>query len=34
MGGLVVLLAGARDFNRERYLRLAEKLRPGVTTPM
>jgi hypothetical protein len=33
MGGLAVLLASARDFERERYLRLAETLHPGVSTP-
>ena len=33
MGGLAVLLAGARGFERERYLRLAEALHPGVSTP-
>ena len=33
MGGLAVLLAGARGFDRERYLRLAEALHPGVSTP-
>jgi hypothetical protein len=33
MGGLAVLLAGARGFERERYLRLAEILHPGVSTP-
>jgi hypothetical protein len=33
MGGLAVLLAGARGFDRERYLRLAETLHPGVSTP-
>lgn len=33
MGGLAVLLASARGFERERYLRLAETLHPGVSTP-
>ena len=34
MGGLAVLLAGARrDFDREKYLELAEELYPGVTEP-
>jgi hypothetical protein len=33
MGGLAVLLASARGFERERYLRLAEDLHPGVSTP-
>ena len=33
MGGLAVLLAGVRGFDRERYLRLAEDLHPGVSTP-
>lgn len=33
MGGLAVLLAGARGFDRTSYLRLAEELHPGVTTP-
>jgi hypothetical protein len=33
MGGLAVLLAGARGFERERYLKLAEALHPGVSTP-
>ena len=33
MGGLAVLLAGARGFERERYLRLAEALHAGVSTP-
>ena len=33
MGGLAVMLASARGFERERYLRLAEALHPGVTTP-
>lgn len=32
MGGLAVLLASARGFERERYLRLAETLHPGVST--
>jgi hypothetical protein len=33
IGGLAVLLASARGFERERYLRLAETLHPGVSTP-
>jgi hypothetical protein len=33
MGGLAVLLASDRGFERERYLRLAETLHPGVSTP-
>lgn len=33
MGGLAVLLASARGFDRERYLRLAENLHPGISTP-
>lgn len=33
MGGLAVLLAGARGFDRQRYLALAEKLHAGVTVP-
>jgi hypothetical protein len=33
MGGLAVTLASARGFERERYLRLAEALHPGVSTP-
>lgn len=33
MGGLAVMLASARGFDRMRYLRLAEKLHPGVSTP-
>jgi len=33
MGGLAVVLASARDFERERYLRLAETLHPGVSSP-
>jgi len=33
MGGLAVLLASARGFERERYLRLAETLHPGISTP-
>lgn len=33
MGGLAVMLAGSRGFDRERYLRLAEALHPGVSTP-
>jgi hypothetical protein len=33
VGGLAVLLASARGFERERYLRLAETLHPGISTP-
>ena len=33
MGGLAVMLGGARGFEREPYLRLAEALHPGVSTP-
>ena len=33
VGGLAVLLASARGFERERYLGLAETLHPGVSTP-
>ncbi len=33
MGGLAVLLASARNFERERYLRLAESLHPGISVP-
>jgi DNA-binding phage protein len=33
MGGLAVLLAGARGFERGRYLALAEALHPGISTP-
>ena len=33
MGGLAVMLGSARGFDRERYLRLAESLHPGVSTP-
>jgi len=33
MGGLAVMLASARGFERERYLRLAETLHLGVSTP-
>jgi len=33
MGGLAVMLASAKGFERERYLRLAERLHPGVSTP-
>jgi hypothetical protein len=32
-GGLAVLLASARGFERERYLGLAETLHPGISTP-
>lgn len=33
MAGLAVLLASARGFEREKYLRLAEALHPGASTP-
>ncbi len=33
MAGLAVMLAGARGFERERYLRLAEALHAGISTP-
>ena len=33
MGGLAVLLASARGFERERYLGLAKTLHPGISTP-
>ena len=33
MGGLAVMLASSKGFDRERYLRLAESLHPGVSTP-
>lgn len=33
VGGLAVLLASGRGFERERYLRLAEALHPGISTP-
>lgn len=33
MAGLAVLLASARGFEREPYLRLAEALHPGSSTP-
>lgn len=33
MGGLAVLLSSVRSFDRERYLRLAEALHVGVSTP-
>lgn len=33
MGGLAVLLSSARGFDREKYLRLAEALHAGVSTP-
>lgn len=33
MAGLAVMLASARGFERERYLRLAEALHPGASTP-
>lgn len=33
MGGLAVMLAGARGYDRSRYLALAEALHPGITEP-
>lgn len=33
MGGLAVLLASVRGFDRRRYLELAEALHPGVSQP-
>ncbi len=33
MAGLAVTLASSRGFERERYLRLAETLHPGISTP-
>jgi hypothetical protein len=33
MGGLAVALASSKGFERERYLRLADALHPGVSTP-
>ena len=33
LGGLAMVLASARGFDRERYLRLAETLHPGISTP-
>ena len=33
MGGLATLLAGADGFDRARYLRVAESLHTGVSTP-
>jgi hypothetical protein len=33
MGGLSMLLAGARGFDRRRYLELAEALHPGMSQP-
>ena len=33
MGGLAVMLASARGFDREKYLRLAETLHVGVSNP-
>jgi hypothetical protein len=33
MGGLAAMLGSARGFSRERYLKLAEALHPGVSTP-
>ena len=33
MGGLAVMLASARGYDRARYLDLAESLHPGITTP-
>lgn len=33
MGGLAVMLASARGFDREKYLRLADELHPGISIP-
>jgi hypothetical protein len=33
MGGVAVMLASTKGFERERYLRLAESLHPGASTP-
>ena len=33
MGGLAVMLASLRGFDRERYLALGEELHPGISTP-
>ena len=33
MGGLAMLLASARGFDRRRYLELAESLHPGMSRP-
>jgi hypothetical protein len=33
MGGLAMLLAAARGFDRRRYLELAEALHPGISRP-
>jgi hypothetical protein len=33
MGGLAMMLASARGFDRRRYLELAEALHPGVSRP-
>ena len=33
MGGLAMLLASARGFNRRRYMELAEALHPGISQP-
>jgi hypothetical protein len=33
MAGLATLLAGARGFERHRYLELGERLHPGITVP-
>lgn len=33
MGGLAVMLASARGYDRSRYLDLAETLHPGITAP-
>ena len=33
MGGLAVMLASARGYDRSLYLDLAESLHPGITTP-
>lgn len=31
LGGLAVLLASSRGFDREKYMRLAEELHPGIS---
>jgi hypothetical protein len=33
MGGLAMMLASARGFDRRRYLDLAERLHPGISVP-
>ena len=33
LGGLAAMLASVREFDRRRYLALAEELHPGVTQP-